>query len=92
MVKSHSASNSPVTNKEFDSTNSSHSKLRKMKQKKLRGVTTGNVNFEEDTSLMTTSSLGNLSGRNGIGFYVDLTTKIFKFAVMTSNGNGFFFT
>ena len=62
MVKSHSASNSPVTNKEFDSKNSSHSKLRKPKQKKLKGVTIENFNLEPTSSQMVTSSLGNISG------------------------------
>ena len=62
MVKSHSASNSPVTNKEFDSKNSSHSKLRKANQKKLKGVTTENFNLEDNTSQGVASSLGNLSG------------------------------
>ena len=62
MVKSHSASNSPVTNKEFDSKNSSHSKLRKAKQKKLKGVTIENFNLEDSTSQGVASSLGNLSG------------------------------
>ena len=63
MVKSHSASNSPVTNKEFDSKNSSHSKLRKAKQKKLKGVTIENFNLEaSSSSQMVTSSLGNISG------------------------------
>ena len=62
MVKSQSASNSPVTNKEFDSKNSSHSKLRKAKQKKLKGVTIENFNLEDSTSQGVASSLGNLSG------------------------------
>ena len=62
MVKSHSASNSPVTNKEFDSKNSSHSKPRKAKQKKLKAVTIENFNLEASSSQMVTSSLGNLSG------------------------------
>ena len=62
MVKSHSASNSPVTNKELDSKNSSHSKLRKPKQKKLKGVTIENFNLEPTSSQMVTSSLGNISG------------------------------
>ena len=62
MVKSHSASNSPVTNKEFDSKNSSHSKLRKAKQKKLKGVTIENFNLEASSSQMVTSTLGNISG------------------------------
>ena len=63
MVKSHSASNSPVTNKEFDSKNSSHSKLRKAKQKKLKGVTIENFNLEaSSSSQMVTSTLGNISG------------------------------
>ena len=62
MVKSHSASNSPVTNKEFDSKNSNHSKLRKAKQKKLKAVTIENFNLEASSSQMVTSSLENLSG------------------------------
>ena len=62
MVKSQSASNSPVTNKEFDSNNSSQSKLKKKKHKKLKSVLVDNFNLEDDPSRLMTSSLRNLTG------------------------------
>jgi hypothetical protein len=61
-VKSHSVSNSPVTNKEFDSNNPSQSKLMKAKQKKLKCVSIENFNLEDDASKLVTSSLRNLTG------------------------------
>ena len=70
MVKSHSATNSPVTNKEFDSNYPSHSKLKKKKQKKLKGVSIDNFNLEEDPERLVTSSLRNLPGDSGLILHI----------------------
>ena len=70
MVKSHSATNSLVTNKEFDSNNPNHSKLKKRKQKKLKGVSIDNFNLEEDPQPLVTSSLRNLPGNSGLILHI----------------------